>query len=124
MKEFQQKKKRQKVTRSKWLLLTLLVISFLLLSSSSSLHQRKARVLKFQKESQIELGEILEKKERIEKEMGSLDSERGREHLIRTKYNVKTPGEEVIIVTDADRKEEGVPVVKRDIWYTLTHLFE
>jgi hypothetical protein len=124
MKEFQQKKKRQKVTRSKWLLLALIIISLLLLSSSFRLHQRKERVLKFQKESQMELSEILEKKERIAKEMGALDSTRGREYLIRTKYNVKTPGEEVIIVTDADRKEEGVPVVKRDIWYTLTHLFE
>ena len=124
MKEFQQKKKRQKVTRSKWLLLGLVVVSLLLLSSSLSLHKRKERVLKFQNESQMELKEILEKKERIAKEMGSLDSDRGREHLIRTKYNVKTPGEEVIIVTDAEQKGEGVPVVKRDIWYTITHLFE
>lgn len=124
MKEFQQKKNRQKVTRSKWLLAGLALVAFLLLSSSFSLHKKKARVLKFQNESEMELQEILEKKERISKEMGSLDTERGKEYLIRTKYNVKTPGEEVIIVTDAQRKEEGVPVVKRDIWYTLTHLFE
>jgi cell division protein FtsB len=124
MKEFQHKKKIKKMTHSKWVLLGLLFVSFLLLSSSLSLYQRKQRVLKFQNESKVELSQILEKKDRIAKEMGSLDTERGKEYLIRTKYNLKTPGEEVIIVTDAERKGEGIQVVKRDIWYTITHLFD
>lgn len=102
----------------------LLTITILLVSSAYSMHKRKARVLVFQKESKAELQEILQKKEHIAKEMSALDSERGREHLIRTKYNVKTSGEEVIIVTDKEIKVEQVKVVRRDLWYTITHIFE
>ncbi len=123
MKEFQHKKKIKKVTHSKWVLLGAAFVSLLLLSSAFTMHKRKERVLKFQNESQMELKQILEKKERIRREMSALDSERGKEYLIRTKYNLKSPGEEVIIVTDAQQKSEGVPVVKRDFWYSITHLF-
>jgi hypothetical protein len=124
MKEFQHKKKIHNITHSRYVLFALIFFTFILLTSIFDLFQKKRQVVKFQKESRIELQKIREKSELIEKEVNVLDTAYGQERLIREKYNVKTPGEGVIIVTDVETQGGGVKVVKRDFWYTITHLFD
>ncbi len=124
MKEFQQKKKIKKITHSKWVVAVLVFFSFVLLNSVFDLYQKKSQVIKIQKELKTEKRRTEEKRDAIIKEMEALDTARGQEALIREKYNVKSPGEGVIIVTDQVDKGEGVAVVKHDIWYSITHIFD
>lgn len=123
MKEFQHKKKIHNMTHSRYVLFALIFFTFILLTSIFDLFQKKRQVIKFQKESRVELQKIREKSELIEKEVNTLDTAYGQERLIREKYNVKTPGEGVIMVTDAEIQGEGIKVVKRDFWYTITSFF-
>jgi cell division protein FtsB len=124
MKEFQQKKKIEKIKHSKVVMIVLVFFIFILCTSIIDLFQKKRQVLKLQKESRFELQKIQEKSAVIENEFSLLDTAQGKERLIREKYNVKTEGEGVVIVTDQEVANERIPVVRRDIWYSITQFFE
>jgi cell division protein FtsB len=124
MKEFQQKKKIKNITHSRYVVFVLVFFIFILLSSVVDLYQKKQRVLKFQNESKIELARMSQKNAELNTDIETLSTERGRESLIRQKYNVKTPGEGVIVVTTEEIKGEGIAAVKTDFWYTITHIFD
>jgi cell division protein FtsB len=123
MKEFQNKRKIKKVTSSIWFSGILLIFTCILLSSVLGLYQKKRQVLKLSQESQTELAKLQEKTVRVTNQLETLDTTHGKEQMIREKYNIKTEGEGVIIVMDPELKEEGIPVVKKDIWYSTKEFF-
>lgn len=123
MKEFQNKRKIKKVTSSIWFSGILLIFTCILLSSVLGLYQKKRQVLKLSQESQTELAKLQEKTVRVTNQLETLDTTHGKEQMIREKYNIKTEGEGVIIVMDPESKEEGIPVVKNDIWYSTKEFF-
>jgi len=61
-----------------------------------ALIHRKVRDLKEEKVDAVE------KKEELETMNSFIDSDEGRERILRTKYNVVKPGEGVVVITDTD----------------------
>lgn len=123
MREYQHKRKIRNIGMSAWFLGALLFITLVLLSSVSGLYQKKKQVIKLSNESKQELQTVQEKTDRINKQLEVIGTDHGREQLIREKYNVKTEGEQVIVVMDAAKVDEGIPIIQSDFWYTIKNFF-
>lgn len=105
------------------LLGVLVLFTCLLFSSIYSLHVKKKQMSILRDEAKNELAKIDKKTGDVTADMQVLDTVHGREKIIREKYNVKKPGERVIVVSDPSQKEDGVKATKTDIWYSITHFF-
>ena len=123
MREYQRRRKVKSITTSIWFLASLLFITLIIFSSVFGLYQKKKQVLKLNTESMAELNGLNQKTESISRESKILDTAHGQEKLIREKYNVKSEGEQVIVVMDQDKKIEGIKAVKTDIWYSVKNFF-
>lgn len=123
MREYQRRRKVKSITTSIWFLASLLFITLIIFSSVFGLYQKKKQVLKLNTESMAELNGLNQKTESINRESKILDTAHGQEKLIREKYNVKSEGEQVIVVMDQDKKIEGIKAVKTDIWYSVKNFF-
>ena len=119
MREFQQKKKISKVKNSIWLGAIVLFLTFILLSSVLELYQKKRQVLKLGDESRLELERLTEKSSEVSLKSALLDTPRGIEQMIREKYNIRKEGEQVVVIMDQEVKDEGIKVVKKDIWHSV-----
>ncbi len=77
-----------------------LVVFFLLLTSVIRLAEKHYRLNRRIKEMKVSEAALLEKSAQFDQINTELDTEDGAERLLREKYNVVKPGEELIIITN------------------------
>jgi hypothetical protein len=76
--------------------------------------------MKLRNTAEIEFQTTVEKNTSVDQDLKKVDSPHGRERLIRQKYNVKKPGEQVIVVTENNNTEKELPVVNKNLYEQAT----
>jgi uncharacterized membrane protein YhiD involved in acid resistance len=120
MNTFQSKKKIHKILSHKLVISLAVVLTVLLLVSTFGLYQKKKQVMKLRNTAEIEFQTTVEKNTSVDQDLKKVDSPHGRERLIRQKYNVKKPGEQVIVVTENNNTEKELPVVNKNLYEQAT----
>jgi cell division protein FtsB len=115
MKEFQEKKKIKKITHSKLFLAVLVFFIFILFNASRDLYHKRERVLFLKESADAEYAKIQEKNKILDEKIDSLETPYGVEKLVREKYNVIAPGEEVVIVLDREIEKDQI-IIKKTSW--------
>ncbi len=127
MRKYQQKKKVKSILGSRLVLVVVSILTLLLLSSSYGLYTKKKRVATLRDQAKNELSSAEEKTVVLDGDIAEVDSPHGREKIMRQKFNIKKPGEEVIVVTDPEKEDDDV-VVKKGVFEswtdTLSKLFD
>lgn len=113
MKHFQQRKKKRRMMYSKWVAALLLFLTVVISGSVYDLYNKKKQVVKLKEVAETELANIKSKDENITKQIEILSTSRGKEEILRQKYNIKRQGESLIVVTDKEPEHEGIPVVEK-----------
>lgn len=123
MREYQHKKRIKKATSSIWFSGIILFLTLILFSSILGLYQKKKQVLRLSQESNQELAQLEEKTSRISAQLSVLNTNHGQEQMIREKYNIKSPGENVIMVMDAEPSKNVIEVEHNDFLYSIKSFF-
>ena len=85
---------------SRPVLYSLFALALFALFSAARQSFRAYKVFKSREEVQAELDRIASQKERIEKRLQSLESPVGLEKEAKERFNVKSPGEEVLVILE------------------------
>ncbi len=107
MREYQDKKRRRKIIYSGPVLTGLLVVLVFLLISLWGIFQKSREALRLKNESLEEKRELDSRSASLKEEVDRLASDAGKEEAIRKRFSVKKPGEEVLVIIQNDKKEEG-----------------
>ncbi len=100
MKQFEKKKDIKKVIYSKITILVLLFFVYTLSRGSYRIYQ-KYRMVNFREDQSIQaLNDLANRKENLEREIDFLNSEVGREGLLRSHYSLTKTGERMILIID------------------------
>jgi cell division protein FtsB len=71
-----------------------------------------------------ELKELQDRRDELESMIDSLQTERGLEEEIRTKFQVSKPGEKSVILVDPDTSGEEEDVEEKSAWESFKNLFK
>ena len=104
--DFYEKRKARNIVYSKPMLviLAILVIAFMYSVYGALEKERETRVVKNQRAAVLE--ELSEREEVLQLEIDRLNTEKGIEAEIRSKFEVAKDGEEVIVIVEAPSGEE------------------
>ena len=101
MLDFQQKKKMRRMVYSKVSVVVLLLVTLLLLKGGVSMYQKEKQSRQNMIEVEKKLANAKLRQAELENNLNRLNSPDGVENEIRTKYNVKKAGEEVVLVVES-----------------------
>lgn len=116
MQGFQRKKQIAHVISSPLVLLFLVFVAVFLGRATYRILAKERESAKNLARAQAELQELQDKKEGIEKDINRLSTPEGVEEELRSKYAIKKPGEELVVIVNdepAPAKEE----VKEKTWW-------
>jgi len=129
MREFQKKRKIRRALFSPFTLSALaLALAFLLASAAGVYRKSKMASLK-SSEVRTKIERLKERKAELEKELSRLRSGFGREEELRKKFNLRKPGERVLIIADKGGKPKekapkaNPPGFLSKVWQTLKNMF-
>jgi cell division protein FtsB len=114
MLEFESKRKTKKLIFSKLTIVILVVILVLLIDGTLNVYKKS--IASSKKVSMVEekLEKITERKDSLENKIVDIESEVGKEELLREKYSVAKEGEQAVFILDSenietvDEKEKGI----------------
>ncbi len=129
MKEFQKKRKIRRALFSPAALTILALIFVFLLVSAAGVYRKSKMASSKSGEVKIKIERLKERKAELEEELNRLRSGFGREEELRKKFNLRKPGERVLIIADKDgkpkekRPEANPPSFLSKVWRTLENIF-
>lgn len=106
MLEFESKRKFKKRLYSKFTLFVLLVIFVLVAHGTWGIYQKKRVVNADLRETEQTLAEYEERKNKLESRIDRLNSDVGKEELLREKYSLSKEGEKAIFILDDENAEQ------------------
>lgn len=125
MMEFQQKRQVKRILYSRTTLVVLGVIIVLLINSVWGVYKKRAISKENLNKAQASLDTLLAREETLSNEIDRLKSTAGVEEEIREKFGLVKPGEEVIIVVDAESKLTDENMVEnRNFWQKMIEWFK
>jgi cell division protein FtsB len=108
MLEFESKRKLKKRVYSKFTLVVLLVILVLVAHGAWGIFQKKRIVSEDLRKTQETLEQFNERKAKLESKLDRVNSDVGKEEILRDKYSVAKEGEKAIFILDSDEEEEVI----------------
>lgn len=122
---FQERKKFRKFLYSKANILVLLVLVVLAARGAWHMYEKAAIARAERAESLKALAEVEDRKAALETSLERLKSAQGVEEELRQKFTVARPGEEVVVVVDADAKKgkNGSGAQEKSFWQRLASFF-
>ena len=96
---------------SRPVLLLILVIIFFLMKADLQVYLENRKAKKITQEKKAELEQLSKEKAELEKEVSQLKNPDYLEKILRERFSVKKPGEELLIITE--EKPQGQPAGKR-----------
>lgn len=121
MLEFESKRKFQKRLYSR-ITLVLLIIVLVFLGKSTYKIYKKHYLLKEDLENSLEIYEEYQtRKEQLESDLGRVDSEVGREEILRENYSLAKDGEEAIFIINPEEQEIEI-VEEKSVWQNMKGL--
>jgi len=121
--DFYEKRKMRNIVYSKpaLVLLGIIMLAFVYSVYGAIQKERETRVVREQRESV--LNELHEREEVLQKEIDRLNTEKGVESEIRSKFEVAKEGEEVIVIVEApEEEEEFIPQEEKGFFKKLFRL--
>ena len=119
MLDFQQKKKMRRMVYSKVSVVVLLLVTLLLLKGGVSMYQKEKQSRQNMIEVENKLANAKLRQAELENNLNRLNSPDGVENEIRTKYNVKKAGEEVVLVVES--QATSTPTVReKGFWSKIS----
>jgi len=112
MLEFESKRKLKKRLYSKFTLIVLFIIFVLVAHGAWGIYQKKRMVSNDLVKSEQKLNDYDNRKIKLESEIERLDSDVGREELLREKYSLAKEGEKAVFVLDDKNSVEEIPEEK------------
>ena len=127
MKEFQTKRRWRRILFSWPVIAALLLIIIWLFSLTAREYLAVKAVKKENAALEKELISLEEKNKTMEERLKNMNSAAGLEKIIRERFNVKKPGEEVLVVLNKEEKEAGGESEKRgffnSLWLKIKNIF-
>ncbi|MFA7252879.1 MAG: septum formation initiator family protein [Candidatus Paceibacterota bacterium] len=125
MLEFQQKRQVKKILYSRTTLVVLGLIIILLINSVWGVYKKRAISKENLDKAQASLDNLQAREETLSNEIERLKSTAGVEEEIREKFGLVKPGEEVIIVVDAENKLTVENIAEnRNFWQKMIEWFK
>ncbi|NCS99135.1 hypothetical protein GW764_03030 [Candidatus Parcubacteria bacterium] len=106
MLEFESKRKFKKRLYSKFTLFVLLIILALIIHGAWGIYQKNRTVKNDLVKLEKTLSEHEERKDRLESQIERLDSDVGKEELLREKYSLSKEDEKAIFILDSEEPEQ------------------
>ena len=102
MKEFQEKRKRKKIIFSVHAIILLSAAIVFLFGSTVKVYKKSREAVFLNNEIKKELAELEIRKSELEAAVARLQTESGIEEEARKKFNVRKPGEKVLVIVDKE----------------------
>jgi len=128
VREFQEKRKIKKILYSKVTILLLFVASVFLAVSDYKVYVKSRQARELNQAANMEEAGLREKIEGLEGDINHLGTQAGEEEEIRKKFNVKKPGERVLVVVERSNENDTSGAVAPSgilgrVWYRIKNLF-
>ncbi len=107
MNEFQRKKRLHRMLYSKVSITLLAILTILIIRGSIAVVQKERQSRKNLEKVEAELIVAKEREKTLEEDIKTLSTPTGIESEIRSKYNVRKEGEDVIIVVEPESQEDS-----------------
>jgi cell division protein FtsB len=124
MREFQERKRIRKIMSSRITLGVLCIVLGVLLFSVGRIYLRSAQAKKISEQVVRELEELDARKAKLEAQVQYLKTDIGREDELREKFNVKRPGERVLVIVDEEREVEPEIIHEQGVFLELWQSFK
>jgi cell division protein FtsB len=115
-------KRRRKNILSYVVVLVMVVLTVLLGRSTWGIYQKHKISSEKRGEALEQLEELQERKEGLERELERLNTERGLEEEIRTKFQVSKPGEETIVLVEPESAGDNINEGP-SLWERIKNIF-
>lgn len=119
MKRFESQKQIKGKIYSRTTLIVLLVLIILLAKGVFNIYLRNKESVMARDETKQRVEGLNERKLLLSSEIDKLNQEEGVEQEIREKFNVRKPGENVVLIIPADEATTTAP--KQGFWASLWH---
>jgi len=106
MLEFESKRKFKKRLYSKFTFLALLVILFFVMHGAWGIFQKQRMVSNELEKTEETLDQFNERKNELEEKLERINSNVGKEELLRDKYSVAKEGEKAVFILDLNKEEK------------------
>lgn len=113
----------KKIYLSRLLLIVLTIVVLLLLFNAFSLLHKRSLVWKKVSHLRKEQEVLKDRKSNIENKLKDIDEGTGVEDILREKFNVVKPGEELIVLTEP-KSTEAPPPPKKSFWQKIKSFFK
>lgn len=123
MSHFLKKKKAQRIVYSKPTILILVIILFLVSRGVWGVYQKNRESALNLQNSSDELSLITEKEQILTNEIEKINTEKGREEEIRSKFNVGKEGESVIVIFEKEKEATSTEAENKGFWGWLLDIF-
>jgi hypothetical protein len=124
MREFEQKQKIRKRIYSKFTIVILLIILFFVFKGTFEIWQKERQSKATLKVEEERFYELEKRKELLNSKIEYIDSEVGKEELVREKFNVAKEGEKEVFIINEEEKTEIEPEPSKlgKFWHNLIGL--
>lgn len=128
MRRFQEKRRWKIIIFSPWLIIGLFIVAILLSISTIGVYLKSRSAVEKNEAVKAQIAELEKRKQDLEGELEVLKTESGLEQEIREKFNVKKPGEEILVIVDkpdenAKINSSGFDNKLQKIWQMLKEIF-
>jgi hypothetical protein len=123
MDEFQYKKKVKKLLFSKTVLVVVAFITILLMKGAWGVVQKENESRIHMEAIAVKLTEAKDRESELKKDIEELSTGAGMEKEIRSKFDVRKAGEEVVIVIEPKKSEVEEQVIEKSWWVSIENWF-
>ena len=121
------KKGKKKIVYSAPVVILVVVIAFALLHGTISAYEKMKESKRKRALAEAELQDLSNRYDGIKERVSYLETDKGIEEAVRTKYNVAKDGEEVFVIIDNDTKVEQTQDARSlwtIFWSNITGVFK
>ncbi len=124
MREFEQKKKIRKILYSRTVIFLLFVVFVFLLHATYKVYQKQRLSQHNLDQVAQEYNKLEQREQRIKSSVDYLQTDKGVEAEIRSKFRAVKPGEQVAIIINDEVKKEIPTAPKQSLWVKIIDFFD
>lgn len=123
MRNFQEKKGFKRFLQTKPVLMLLFMVVIVFTWNVINLLGKLQETAKNKKNQEEEIYNLQKRKEKLSSDIDKINTEKGKEEIIRENFGLVKEGENVIVIVEDKNKTEVLPKNNKGIWYFLKNLF-
>lgn len=123
MRNFQEKKGLKRFLQSKPVLILLFILVIVFTLNVISLMGKLKETEKNKKIQEVEINNLQKRKEKLSDDIEKINTEKGKEEMIRENFGLVKEGEGMIIIVEDKNETSDLPESKKGILYFLKSLF-